>query len=83
MLPKVEELTIGIDWNKASYTGIQTNSKKYLLSYLGGWTKQFPLSITMPCGEQVVFNSEEDIPDKTLSCSCGRDDHWFVKYTEV
>ena len=76
------ELLINIDWAKASYTGIRTNNKEYLLSYLSGWTRQFPMVITMPCGAEVTFNAESDLPENSMPCSCGRSDHWFIKYTD-
>jgi len=78
----VESLVINIDWLKGSYTGIQTSNRTYLLDYLSGWECPFPLTVTMPCGESIIFNSEIDISENPLPCSCGRLDHWFIKYTD-
>ena len=79
-MEETSDLIINIDWEKASQIGVATNDKKAFLGYLSGWTWQFPLMIAMSCGKEVVFNSEDDIPDKSMPCSCGRADHWFIKY---
>lgn len=78
-----DALAINIDWNKTAYTGVQSPDKEWLLSYLRGLTSSpFPLVITMPCGEKITFDSEADIPGKSLPCLCGRSDHWFIKFTK-
>lgn len=42
----------------------------------GGW----PLVITMPCCEQLVINSIQEIPADDVKCPCGKENHWLVKY---
>lgn len=75
-------LLINVDWSKSSFAGIQTNNRTHLLDYLHGYKRPFPLTITMPCGEIMVFSGEMDLPESSLQCSCGRLGHWFIKYTD-
>ncbi len=35
----------------------------------------------MPCGNEKHFASHDDIPFDDLPCSCGRENHFFVKYS--
>lgn len=38
--------------------------------------------ITMPCGSEMQFIKEDDIPFDDLPCPCGRADHYVIKYEE-
>jgi len=38
----------------------------------------FPLKITMPCGNTVMYEKREDFPRKTVPCPCGSPLHTFV-----
>lgn len=44
---------------------------------------KWAFSIRMPCGKQRAFDSRADIPLEDLPCPCGREDHYFVKYSEL
>ncbi len=47
----------------------------------GGTTPYAPvLSIPMPCGTTVIFQTINDLPDKSVPCPCGDKEHWAVKY---
>lgn len=38
------------------------------------------LTISLPCGESVVYDKFEDIPDEDVPCSCGNPRHFFVRH---
>ena len=39
------------------------------------------ITIRMPCGNEKEFVTHGDIPLGDLPCPCGRDNHYFVKYS--
>ena len=62
------------------YTGIYARRKEVLVAFVYGYKPPFPISIQMPCGKIVTFKNSSELPDQSLPCTCGRDDHWFIKY---
>ena len=40
-----------------------------------GW-----LCISMPCGYEQTFKKETDIPYKDLSCPCGQEGRYLIRY---
>jgi hypothetical protein len=38
------------------------------------------VALTMPCGEQAVYETKADFPAVTTACTCGDPNHWFVYY---
>lgn len=43
----------------------------------------FPLTVKDPCGVDVVFERLEDLPLTDTPCSCGKPNHWLIRYKEV
>ena len=42
----------------------------------------FPIDLTMPCGERVIWESREDVPRVDTPCRCGNERHWFVRHSQ-
>lgn len=66
------------------YYGIYVQSdREALIAFMkqGGWT--FPYTVLMPCGQSVVWQTQDDIPDHSVPCPCGRDGHWIIKFKRV
>lgn len=38
--------------------------------------------VTMPCGEEYVFNTIHDLPTDTLLCLCGDRSHVVIKWSK-
>lgn len=41
------------------------------------------ITITMPCGTEVIYQSFEDIPNEDVPCPCGNPNHWVIQYREL
>ncbi len=39
-------------------------------------------TIFMPCGQARVIESKDQFPKVGLPCSCGKEGHWFIYWTE-
>ena len=64
--------------------------RRVLMDYFNGVCEQghnkrgkrgWVFCISMPCGNEMEFTSLSDIPLGDLPCPCGREDHFFVKYS--
>jgi len=42
----------------------------------------FPYTIKMSCGEDFTIYNPIEIPVFDVSCSCGDENHWFIKWEE-
>lgn len=38
------------------------------------------LRIVMPCGGSCICHTKDDVPNKSVLCTCGSTKHWFIKY---
>ena len=50
---------------------------------LGTNTYDKLVSITLPCGEEVSYDSLDALPIDDVPCRCGNATHWFIKWQEV
>uniref|UniRef100_A0A6M3K8Z8 Uncharacterized protein n=2 Tax=viral metagenome TaxID=1070528 RepID=A0A6M3K8Z8_9ZZZZ len=78
-----DSLVINLDFTKR-YTAVSAVNAQWLRDYISGMSMPegdnvFPLWIVMPCGEMY----KGGVPEKSLPCTCGNPEHWFVKYEEV
>ncbi len=68
------------------YAGVLSRARADLLAYLRECVpldgRAYLLTVTLPCGEQRVYATEDDVPLVTVECECGRlaYRHFFVKY---
>lgn len=44
-------------------------------------TRDIAMHITMPCGEEYLFETVEDIPEGSVECRCGDPEHHVIRYT--
>jgi hypothetical protein len=65
------------------YTGVLAASPAYLRvdERLANRVPPF-LTIVMPCGEEYVFQTADDLPAVDLPCRCGDATHWVIEYRE-
>lgn len=42
----------------------------------------FPYTIKMSCGETFTIRRMIEIPTFDVTCSCGDENHWFIKWEE-
>ncbi len=45
------------------------------------------LRVRLPCGNEVTYQTKEDVPHESVRCGCEKDSdypdgHWFIKYGE-
>jgi hypothetical protein len=79
---------VGLHLARSEDIPIEQAKKTWKESILEHWRKQGVefdpnapfMSITMPCGERVEYQTFEDIPDEDVPCTCGNPNHWFVRH---
>jgi hypothetical protein len=77
-----EETTDATEEEKA-FVGIQAPIRSVLVAMLqdGDRDMRYPvLTIGMPCGAEYIFEDREEVPEKTLMCSCGNPKHIVIQY---
>ena len=80
-----KQLLINLDWGKTDYYGIySTLNRDNLIEYLKSLclipNPDYVLCILAPCGEQVLYKTWDDIPDKDVKCPCNNPKPWLIKY---
>lgn len=40
------------------------------------------LRIEMPCGQSYEVKTMDDMPKRSVRCTCGNPLHWFIRYTK-
>jgi len=53
------------------------------IDYWVGISLTFPMTVVMPCGVVVTYNSLDDLPRETTHCPCGNPSHILVKVENV
>ena len=81
-----EGITI-IAEKEATYTGVLvTGDRQTLIDHLkhqyGAPLPVVDLVIKLSCGHQVVYKTEDDIPDHDVPCPCGDPRHWMIRYRQ-
>lgn len=41
------------------------------------------LSVTLPCGTIVSYETAKDIPEVDVPCPCGDKSHWIIRYWDL
>lgn len=43
-------------------------------------TRDIAIHVTMPCGEQYLYETVQDIPEEPVDCRCGDPEHHVIGY---
>ncbi len=90
----IEGLAINVDPKTITYYGVMAASKAGLVRCLEDaiqkakrdgvdCSRSLILSIDMPCGRTVNYQTYEDIPAESTPCPCGNPKHWLIKYGDL
>lgn len=76
--PEPEEFWAGVHVEGGGYRELIHLLKSKLIRHL------YPvpiLKITCPCdGSEFVCQTFHHLPQKSVSCNCGHENHWYIKY---
>ena len=88
---KPPEITMSVSQDKSLCEIDVTGNRKTLIDEIEEFRLRNPdkikegepvLRIITDCGYTMEYRTYDDIPEKSVLCSCGNPEHWVIRYSE-